>query len=232
LKLIESELYREGYFKRINFISSYLLNFLEEKIKNAANGISCDKFDYSYYQSIGDNYSLSQKFLDSESHRNNLRKISRLHKDPEIKSEFINFLNKKLSLEGKYKISIFRFTAFRKPPKSEKSLSFHQDIGMDWDSSNEKNLYVLWIPFVYCNKNNGSLMVFAKSHHKGVIGNGTHLNDNDLDLIKKSHELHHVEANRGDVIFFDPKLVHGSGSNLDNKERWAINVLFSINKIL
>lgn len=218
---------KNGFVQESKFLPNDLLEFFYKKIKGASLGLDSEKLDYSYHNLKDNDYSLNQKFNNSEIYKNNLRKISRLQTDIEIKNKFINLIVNKFSLDSENKVLIHRCTAFRKPPNSMKSLSFHQDVGIDWRSTKEKNLFVLWIPFVSCNKNNGTLIVFPRSHKEGIIGDGTHLEIDKLDSLKLSLKRKYIYANPGDVVIFNPLLIHGSGPNLSSNERWAINMMFS-----
>lgn len=110
-----------------------------------------------------------------------------------------------------------------KPPSKESMLNPHQDTPII-DETKFYATYV-WIPLHDVDVNNGCLSVIPRSHlwgnHQRSL-NIPWIYDKEVkSLWKKMIDL---PIQKGDIICFDPALIHGSGKNKTNKERLAIQI--------
>lgn len=110
-----------------------------------------------------------------------------------------------------------------KPVSKESALEIHQDSSF----IDEEKYYSLfmWIPFCNVNKENGYLSVLPGSHLWGSTQRGFGVPWNlakHIELMK--NYMLPVYANKGDVILFDPALVHASAPNLSTETRHAITI--------
>jgi len=190
---------------------------LVEKVTNQAETGS-SYYEYSYEVEPG-KYSLRQHFDPTMSKY--LRKISCLQNNRELNNETL-FLFKSIGIG--HHLTIHRLSMFIKQPSSALRLGFHQDIGVEWPSSKCEGLRVAWIPLQDTDSKNGSLSFIPFSHLKGIIGNGNHISPDQIDDLNTEVT---IEASRGDMALFDPRLVHRSGSNTTGAKRYALNILFS-----
>ena len=183
-----------------------------------------DLFQYSYFDSDG-SYGVRQQY--DHSRRHYLRKISVINKDPFVNDALIQLLSPLKVGTHQHKPIIHRATVFYKQPGCEHSLGWHQDVGLDWDSTKFlPKLQVAWFPLDSIASHNGCLEVLSGSHKLGVIGNGNHLLKTDLTSLLHTFEIDHLFGDIGDVVCFSPLLVHRSGTNPSSSCRAALNILF------
>ena len=192
------------------------LTLVERVVSQAEVGLH--NFEYSYEHTPG-TYSLRQNFQPELS--DSLRKISCLQHNEYLRLDTIS-LFKQLNLGDDF--ILHRFTVFIKQAYSSLQLGFHQDIGIDWPSSKYDGLMVAWMPLQHTDASNGSLSFIPFSHSRGLVGSGNHINPDQLADIDKEVT---IEASRGDLALFNPRLVHRSGANMTGSKRYAINILFS-----
>jgi hypothetical protein len=110
-----------------------------------------------------------------------------------------------------------------KPPSKESSLQLHQD-GSFVDEEKDCSMF-MWIPFSNVDELNGCVKVLSGSHLWGNTqrGFGTKWNlEEHVELFKK--HLESVSLNKGDILIFDPALIHGSEANYSNSVRAAITI--------
>lgn len=110
-----------------------------------------------------------------------------------------------------------------KPPHDESDLATHQDSSFI-DEEKDYCLF-MWVPFCDVTEENGPLSVLPGSHLWGNTQRGFstpwHLQKHVETLNKY---MHPVYANAGDVILFDPALIHSSSPNRSNDTRHAITI--------
>lgn len=110
-----------------------------------------------------------------------------------------------------------------KPCSDQSDLQIHQDSTVI-DEEKDYCLFV-WIPFCDVNEKNGPIWTLDGSHLWGNTQRSLGVPWNFLkhvDLLRTY--MHPVLANVGDVIVFDPALVHCSTPNFSDKVRHAITI--------
>lgn len=110
-----------------------------------------------------------------------------------------------------------------KPCSEESDLQIHQDSTVI-DEEEDYCLFV-WIPFCDVTETNGPIWVLPGSHLWGNTQRSLGVPWNFLkhvDFLRKY--MHPVLVNKGDVIVFDPALVHCSTPNFSDEIRHAITV--------
>jgi len=110
-----------------------------------------------------------------------------------------------------------------KPAHEDSELPVHQDSSFI-DEELNYSLFV-WVPFCDVNETNGAISVLSGSHLWGNTQRGFSV---PWNLQKHSSVLNEymqpVYTNAGDVLIFDPALVHSSKPNLSNETRHAITI--------
>ncbi len=110
-----------------------------------------------------------------------------------------------------------------KPAHEKSDLATHQDSSFI-DEDKDYTLF-LWAPFCDITETNGPVWVLSGSHLWGNTQRGLcvpwNLNKH-IPIMNKY--MHPVLINKGDILVFDPALVHGSGPNLSDKTRHAITI--------
>ena len=75
-------------------------------------------------------------------------------------------------------------------------------------------------------------MVIDQSHKMGMLKHKFYFDKTnkyhgvDKKLLSK-HKVRYLNLNSGDVVLFDPYLVHGTGKNYTNKIRWTFVARFN-----
>lgn len=110
-----------------------------------------------------------------------------------------------------------------KPPSDKSELQIHQDSSVI-DEDNDYCLFV-WIPLCDVTLENGPLHFLEGSHLWGNTQRslGVQWNFGKHDALMKKH-MRPVTANAGDVIVFDPAMLHSSSKNLSTQLRCAITL--------
>jgi ectoine hydroxylase-related dioxygenase (phytanoyl-CoA dioxygenase family) len=151
-------------------------------------------------------------------------------------------LNKKLVLfldqYFKKKYSFNHLLLQDKAPWTGPQVEWHQEIfnintfapgtmKKDW-----KNFLNIYIALEKQDIENGCLKVFKGSHKLGILPHddiiNEHLNHKRqvkydlLEKINKKFELFNCNMNQGDILIFNHKLIHGSGSNASSRSRKSI----------
>lgn len=113
---------------------------------------------------------------------------------------------------------------FQVKPCSEKSdLQVHQDSAVV-DEDKDYCLFC-WIPFQDIHLNNGPLYVLSGSHLWGNTQRSFTLPWNLLEHRDILFEhMQPVQVKRGDMVIFDPALIHSSSANLSKEVRKAVTI--------
>lgn len=149
--------------------------------------------------------------------------------NPDIRSKTTNIINKNVQtilprMFDMAKVETNTGGSFViKPPHEESELPTHQDSSFI-DEENDYCLF-MWVPFCDVNENNGPMLVLSGSH---LWGNTQRSLTVPWNLQKHISVLNKymlpVYANAGDVILFDPALIHSSRPNLSKEIRPAITI--------
>ena len=120
--------------------------------------------------------------------------------------------------------SIMRVTMMNKPIGGGTALPWHQDVARHWPTTVQPEL-VIWFPLDDTNEQSGSLQIIPRSHSHGMIAEG-HMLPRELENIYASdNQIKTIVLQPGDVLFFNPNLLHRSGINKSDKQRRAVNVV-------
>jgi len=100
------------------------------------------------------------------------------------------------------------------------TVPFHQDAKSMQGSD---NAIVVWFPLQHTTEDLGPLQIIPKSHKKGIIAKeinefGFGFVDNSLYNVE---DIKSLTCKLGDIVFFDSKLIHGSGNNTSSLIRWS-----------
>lgn len=112
---------------------------------------------------------------------------------------------------------------FIKPGSREKSkLEPHQDSPV----IDERTTYAIftWIPLQDINEENGALYVLSRSHLWGNSCRSQHIPWAFRNLNRQLWKYMKPQyINRGDILFFDPSLIHGSAGNYTSEIRVVLS---------
>ena len=112
--------------------------------------------------------------------------------------------------------------------KNSHLLPLHQEIYGQMSSK----VITLWCPLTNVSKINGTLNVIPGSHKFGKIKHQFYkIKDNKHHGVNKkfikNKKIKSLKLNSGDIVLFDPYLLHGSGKNNSNKIRWTYIVRYN-----
>lgn len=119
-----------------------------------------------------------------------------------------------------------------KPPGVDGRHPLHQDL-LYFPFRPEDRIVATWTALEAVNRANGCLAVIPGSHREGLREHGN-IDDNrninlayfgarDIDIERRVH----IEMAAGDVLFFHPLLLHGSGRNTSAGYRRAISAHYA-----
>lgn len=115
-----------------------------------------------------------------------------------------------------------------KPPNVDGRHPLHQDL-LYFPFRPEDRIVATWTALEPVNRDNGCLAVIPGSHREGLREHGNIDDNRDINLAyfgAKDVDIErrvHVEMDAGDVLFFHPLLLHGSGRNRSPGYRRAIS---------
>lgn len=107
-------------------------------------------------------------------------------------------------------------------------LPLHQEIYGQLSS----RVITLWCPLTPTSKKNGTLNLIQGSHKNGLLKHQNHkIKSKKYHGVKKklikNANIKSLKLNAGDVVLFDPHLIHGSGKNFSKKIRWTFIVRYN-----
>lgn len=101
---------------------------------------------------------------------------------------------------------------------------FLQPLHQDMNAMRSENAVNFWIPFQAVTVANGALTLFPQSHKMGPLGY-TERDPSGYFVIEENRlrglDRTHCTISAGDVLVFDPFLVHGSAPNRSDRIRWT-----------
>jgi ectoine hydroxylase-related dioxygenase (phytanoyl-CoA dioxygenase family) len=215
---IKNQLKEKGYIVIKNFFTK---KQVKELLKSYEKNI-----DYcNSLMSSSKKNSLDKKYLYLEKKNKNLKSksydLSKYHP-----SLFQLATDKKLMtiLESVFKETFFLdFPQIRiDDNKNSFMLPMHQEIF----GQMSRKLLTLWCPLTDVSKKNGTLTIQSDSHKMGVLGHEfIYLNNRQHHAVKKKYinkkKIKYFNLKSGDIVLFDPYLIHGTGKNFSNKIRWT-----------
>ena len=115
----------------------------------------------------------------------------------------------------------FSSTFLIKPAKGEE-----MDLHQDWSFTNEQEYQAmtLWLPLHDVSEKNGSVFILPQSH---LYYRNKRSDSLPTARIKRSNFNHHIvtiQLKKGDVLFFNPAVFHGSHANSSNEHRRIITM--------
>lgn len=202
---VQNEFSKNGFVHLKNVLPKDIISELMVVFNNVKEHQEYQKTDY---------------FINSVAFQSNdIKKYTREEVSKLIRKELNTFL---LAEKLRFPISVgFCIN----PANSVRGSRAHQDPNLV-DETNAYSL-VLWIPLVNSNLENGCLHLLQGSHLWGNhIRSNYHVNwkfDEFVDNIIQEN-LEPIETNVGDIIIFDPALIHASSINKTNEDRVAIQI--------
>jgi len=125
--------------------------------------------------------------------------------------------------------SVFKETFFLEFPQiriDDNKNSFRLPLHQEIFGQMSKKLITLWCPLTDVSKKNGTLLVQLDSHKKGMLKHEfKYLNKRWHHSVKKKYinkkKIKYFNLKSGDIVLFDPYLIHGTGKNFSDKIRWT-----------
>jgi hypothetical protein len=110
-----------------------------------------------------------------------------------------------------------------KPCSERSDLQIHQDSAVV--DEDEDYCLFCWIPFQDITEQNGPLWVLSGSHLWGNTQRSFTMPWNLLEqeALLRPH-MHPLTVNKGDMVIFDPALIHSSSANLSEEVRKAVTI--------
>ena len=111
------------------------------------------------------------------------------------------------------------------------STAYHQDAGVVTEDAEDTNMLTVWFPIFDTPVEAGPLKVVPGSHKGKLLRHCS--NYNIFNLIEIPNHLFDesgavpVPLNKGDIVVFHNKTVHGSLSNVSENVRWSFDIRYS-----
>jgi hypothetical protein len=213
MKKKDIKFYNEhGFLIKKNYLSKKLCNELKISIKNLQPKL---KIPFSN-QALG--------FGDVR----NINPYSKILSDTNISNDVSNLINITPELS--------HFMLVNKAAWIGPEVEWHQEVfnmeiyAPGVDKKKHWNKFIqIFIAIDSQNRENGCLRVFDKSHKAGILDyedivniNCSHkrrVSINDLERINSNYKILDIELEKGDIMFFNHLLVHGSQSNNSSSSR-------------
>lgn len=219
---LKNELNENGYIIIKNFFSKEYINTLRNKAEEIFK-IQFNKFGYS--GNFTDN--MIKLFQEEEEIFINCGKIIQsglieLYKLP-VEDNLINLI-KDLGLS--FPNLCTRPVLFFNHPKLAKEEYYyktppHQD-WLSMESSSDS--IVLWVPLVDVNKENGSILIWPKTHKLGPL---PYKSVGGFASVEVSGDYIQPELEIGDIAIFSTFLIHSSGDITNNTIRWSCHFRYT-----
>ena len=108
---------------------------------------------------------------------------------------------------------------------------WHQDEGtMNKKGRFKTDLVTVWIPFTKTNAKNGCMLAVPKSNKLGLLnhrhGSKGQVEIKNSELIHKYSKMVPLEADVGDIIILDKRLIHCSLPNVSKNIRISMDIRF------
>jgi phytanoyl-CoA hydroxylase len=118
---------------------------------------------------------------------------------------------------------------FNHPSLAKEEVYYKTPLHQDWPSMEASmDSVVVWIPLIDVNKENGSILIYPKTHMLGnvsnaVIGGFAAIENYDLS----QYEEVQPELEKGDIVIFSTFLIHKSGDILNDQIRWSCHLRYT-----
>ena len=114
---------------------------------------------------------------------------------------------------------------FNHPKLAKDEVYYKTPPHQDWPSmESSSDSVVIWVPLVDVNEQNGSIIIWPKSHKKGVLTNKIVGGFASVDFIGETIQ---PELSVGDIVIFSTLLVHGSGDIKNDTIRWSCHYRYT-----
>ena len=216
-----------GFFIVKNGFSLNQINCMRKRLDQIIEGsITCKGRRFQEETASGRYEDVSKTIVGYKGGNTKYRKISDLEYDEiflkSLQSSWIRTICNYFIGET---TSLMRVTMMNKPPFSGTELPWHQDVSKYWPTLIQPKM-AIWFSLDPLSKISGSLQVIPSSHKHGVIKDGHMLDEEDTKKYAPSKKILTIKINVRDVLFFDSKLLHRSGTNKTQSNRRAINGIF------
>ncbi|MFN3234327.1 MAG: phytanoyl-CoA dioxygenase family protein [Gammaproteobacteria bacterium] len=192
----------KGFSVYRSFISSdfcdQVVQEIDDQIDKMASELNCDRNDFlSVVNRWSSEYLLSKKTYHA----------------------FLAYISKELNkvVECQESAVIYKSSC------SSRGTVCHQDVSYAFDKPYD---FSTWISLSDISVSEGVMQFLPYSQLKKITTAVDFWQPDFVDDMKLSDEWikHHISINtkKGDALFFDSRLWHGSGDNISGKERWAI----------
>lgn len=219
---LKSQLNDDGYIIIKNFFDKEYINTLKEKAKNVFE-IQFKKFGYT--EDFKKN--MIKLFKENESVFINCGKIIQtglieLYKLP-IEDKIIDLI-KDLGLTFP-NLCTRPVLFFNHPKLAKEEFYYKTPPHQDWLSmESSSDSLVLWVPLVDVNKENGSILIWPKTHKQGPLPFKT---IGGFASVETFGEPVQPELEVGDIAIFSTFLVHSSGDITNDTIRWSCHFRYT-----
>ena len=222
-----------GFFIVKNGFSLNQINSMRKRLDEIIEGsITCKGRRFQEDTSTGRYEDISKTTSGYKGPNSKYRKISDLEYDEiflrSLQSSWIRTICNYFIGET---TSLMRVTMMNKPPYSGTELPWHQDVSKNWPTLIQPKM-AIWFSLDSLSTKNGSLQVIPCSHKNGVIKDGHMLDKDDAKKYAPSEKILTININVRDVLFFNSKLLHRSGTNKTEFNRRAINAIYLPGKVM
>jgi ectoine hydroxylase-related dioxygenase (phytanoyl-CoA dioxygenase family) len=219
---LQNQLNENGYIILKNFFDKEFITHL----KNLAQEIFRIQFDNFGYDDTFEN-NMIRLFNEHEEVFKNCGKLIQTGLIPLYQIASDNTLtNQMVDLGLSYPNMCTRPVLFFNHPKLAKSKEYYiTPKHQDWPSMEASmNSVVVWVPLVDVNKENGSILIYPKSHKQGVLPFTT---EGGFAKVEYEGESIQPEMEVGDIAIFSTLLVHESGPILNETIRWSCHFRYT-----
>ena len=219
---LKSQLNDDGYIIIKNFFDKEYINTLKEKAKNVFE-IQFKKFGYT--EDFKKN--MIKLFKENESVFINCGKIIQtglieLYKLP-IEDKIIDLI-KDLGLTFP-NLCTRPVLFFNHPKLAKEEFYYKTPPHQDWLSmESSSDSLVLWVPLVDVNKENGSILIWPKTHKQGPLPFKT---IGGFASVETFGEPIQPELEVGDIAIFSTFLVHSSADITNDTIRWSCHFRYT-----
>jgi ectoine hydroxylase-related dioxygenase (phytanoyl-CoA dioxygenase family) len=114
---------------------------------------------------------------------------------------------------------------FNHPKLAKEEYYYKTPPHQDWSSmESSSDSLVLWVPLVDVNKDNGSIIIYPKTHKNGAL---PYKSIGGFASVEVSGEYIQPELKIGDIAIFSTFLIHSSGDITNNTIRWSCHFRYT-----
>jgi ectoine hydroxylase-related dioxygenase (phytanoyl-CoA dioxygenase family) len=114
---------------------------------------------------------------------------------------------------------------FNHPKLAKEEFYYKTPPHQDWSSMlSSLDSVVVWVPLVDVNEENGSIVIWPKTHKLGPL---PYNSVGGFASVKIEGETIQPKLNVGDIVIFSTLLVHSSGEITNNTIRWSCHYRFT-----